>query len=252
MATAPSLYRKLAYNQLTDFDYVSQVIDVPMTQVGRKDLPAEVQFQTATMLVEGPAGAMEVLVDAPAGALQGYRRGDTPSAAAGRQRDAQDSASAGACPATRADMVVTHAAMYLTTNLKRGTDDDRSPGPPGPYHRSRTRVNPLLHRGAGHADGIFHRRHATGRAQGFQVRPPEDQPAHQRAGVRAKAHTPVPGALDLCFIPTVPLDTAIARLEAAEVPIVEGPVLRTGATAKIRSVYIRDPDLNLIGISELA
>jgi tripartite-type tricarboxylate transporter receptor subunit TctC len=41
MATAPSLYRKLAYNPLTDFDYVSQVIDVPMTLVGRKDLPAK-------------------------------------------------------------------------------------------------------------------------------------------------------------------------------------------------------------------
>lgn len=41
MATAPSLYRKLSYNPLTDFEYVSQVIDVPMTLVGRKDLPAK-------------------------------------------------------------------------------------------------------------------------------------------------------------------------------------------------------------------
>ena len=40
MATAPALYRKLPYNPLTDFEYVSQVIDVPMTLVGRKDLPA--------------------------------------------------------------------------------------------------------------------------------------------------------------------------------------------------------------------
>jgi tripartite-type tricarboxylate transporter receptor subunit TctC len=39
MATAPALYRKLQYNPLTDFEYVSQVIDVPMTVVGRKDLP---------------------------------------------------------------------------------------------------------------------------------------------------------------------------------------------------------------------
>jgi tripartite-type tricarboxylate transporter receptor subunit TctC len=39
MATAPSLYRKLPFNPLTDFEYVSQVIDVPMTLVGRKDLP---------------------------------------------------------------------------------------------------------------------------------------------------------------------------------------------------------------------
>lgn len=41
MGTAPALYRKLAYNPLTDFDYVSQVIDVPMTLVGRKNLPVK-------------------------------------------------------------------------------------------------------------------------------------------------------------------------------------------------------------------
>ena len=67
-----------------------------------------------------------------------------------------------------------------------------------------------------------------------------------------KAHTPVPGALDLCFIATVPLDQVIARLTAMRIDIVEGPVLRTGATSKIRSIYVRDPDLNLIEIAELA
>jgi tripartite-type tricarboxylate transporter receptor subunit TctC len=41
MATAPALYRKLSYNPLTDFEYVSQVIDVPMTLLGRKDIPAK-------------------------------------------------------------------------------------------------------------------------------------------------------------------------------------------------------------------
>jgi catechol 2,3-dioxygenase-like lactoylglutathione lyase family enzyme len=66
-----------------------------------------------------------------------------------------------------------------------------------------------------------------------------------------KAHVPVPGALDLCFIATVPLGEVIAHLEAMKWPIVEGPVERTGATQKIRSVYLRDPDLNLIEISEL-
>jgi tripartite-type tricarboxylate transporter receptor subunit TctC len=40
MATAPALYRKLPYNPQTDFEHVSQVIDVPMTLLGRKDLPA--------------------------------------------------------------------------------------------------------------------------------------------------------------------------------------------------------------------
>lgn len=67
-----------------------------------------------------------------------------------------------------------------------------------------------------------------------------------------KAHLPVPGALDLCFIASVPLEQVIAHLHAQQWPIIEGPVMRTGATQKIRSVYVRDPDLNLIEISELA
>lgn len=67
-----------------------------------------------------------------------------------------------------------------------------------------------------------------------------------------KAHLPVPGALDLCFIAAIPLAQVIERLAAANWPIVEGPVLRTGATQKIRSVYVRDPDFNLIEISEPA
>jgi catechol 2,3-dioxygenase-like lactoylglutathione lyase family enzyme len=67
-----------------------------------------------------------------------------------------------------------------------------------------------------------------------------------------KAHSPVPGALDLCFIASEPLDDVIARLGALQVPILEGPVMRTGAVSRIRSVYVRDPDLNLIEISEVA
>jgi catechol 2,3-dioxygenase-like lactoylglutathione lyase family enzyme len=66
-----------------------------------------------------------------------------------------------------------------------------------------------------------------------------------------KAHLPVPGALDLCFIADRPLDAVIAHLRSCSWPIIEGPVERTGATAKLRSVYVRDPDLNLIEISEL-
>ena len=66
-----------------------------------------------------------------------------------------------------------------------------------------------------------------------------------------KAHLPVPGALDLCFIADRPLAQVIERLHAEHWPIIEGPVERTGATQRIRSVYLRDPDLNLIEISEL-
>ena len=66
-----------------------------------------------------------------------------------------------------------------------------------------------------------------------------------------KAHLPVPGALDLCFIVQIPLEEVITRLQACNWPILEGPVLRTGATAKIRSVYVRDPDFNLIELSVL-
>jgi len=65
-----------------------------------------------------------------------------------------------------------------------------------------------------------------------------------------RAHLPVPGALDLCFIADRPLDAVIAQLQACAWPIVEGPVERTGATRRLRSVYVRDPDLNLIEISE--
>jgi len=63
------------------------------------------------------------------------------------------------------------------------------------------------------------------------------------------AHLPVPGALDLCFIAGVPLDAVIAKLQAARIAIIEGPVRKTGAQGPIRSVYVRDPDLNLVEIS---
>jgi len=66
-----------------------------------------------------------------------------------------------------------------------------------------------------------------------------------------RAHVAAPGTLDLCFIAAVPLDEVQRRLEAAGVAIIEGPVIKTGAASKIRSVYVRDPDLNLVEISVL-
>lgn len=67
-----------------------------------------------------------------------------------------------------------------------------------------------------------------------------------------KAHAPMPGSADLCFITTTPLPEVIAALDLHNVPIEEGPVARTGAQGPIRSVYIRDPDMNLIEISTYA
>ncbi|MES1924371.1 VOC family protein [Salinisphaera sp. T31B1] len=64
-----------------------------------------------------------------------------------------------------------------------------------------------------------------------------------------KAGRPTPGSADLCFITATPLDSVIADLAAADVAVTEGPVERTGATGPLLSVYIRDPDGNLIEIS---
>jgi catechol 2,3-dioxygenase-like lactoylglutathione lyase family enzyme len=64
-----------------------------------------------------------------------------------------------------------------------------------------------------------------------------------------KAKTPVPGAIDLCFITSVPLLEVIAHLAEKKILLEEGPVRRTGAVGPIFSVYIRDPDENLIEIS---
>ena len=63
------------------------------------------------------------------------------------------------------------------------------------------------------------------------------------------AHTPTPGSGDLCFITEVPLAEVMAHLQHCNVPIVAGPGPRAGAIGTIQSVYIRDPDQNLVEIS---
>ena len=65
-----------------------------------------------------------------------------------------------------------------------------------------------------------------------------------------RAALAAPGTLDICFIASLPLEEVIARLAACNVPIIEGPVMKTGAQGPIRSVYVRDPDGNLVEISE--
>jgi catechol 2,3-dioxygenase-like lactoylglutathione lyase family enzyme len=67
-----------------------------------------------------------------------------------------------------------------------------------------------------------------------------------------RAHVAVPGSLDLCFISSMPLTDVVKALERNAIRIIEGPVAKTGAVSKLRSVYVRDPDLNLVEISEPA
>jgi catechol 2,3-dioxygenase-like lactoylglutathione lyase family enzyme len=64
-----------------------------------------------------------------------------------------------------------------------------------------------------------------------------------------KAQAPTPGSADLCFLTSIPVDHVVEHLRGCDVPIVEGPVRRTGATGPILSVYFRDPDGNLIEVS---
>ena len=96
--------------------------------------------------------------------------------------------------------------------------------------------------------GMHHERFGQGR-QAFRFGNQKINLHVKGSEFSPRAHLPVPGALDLCFIAAVPLEEVVERLQRHGVPIVEGPVMRTGAVSPIRSVYVRDPDLNLIEIS---
>ena len=63
-----------------------------------------------------------------------------------------------------------------------------------------------------------------------------------------KAASPTSGSADLCFLSDAPIDDWARHLIIHQVEIEEGPVPRTGATGPITSLYIRDPDGNLIEI----
>ena len=64
-----------------------------------------------------------------------------------------------------------------------------------------------------------------------------------------KAHKPTPGSADLCFITNQPLTEVIVHLQNMDVSIIAGPLERTGANGRIQSIYIRDPDQNLLEIA---
>lgn len=73
---------------------------------------------------------------------------------------------------------------------------------------------------------------------------------HQRGReLEPKAHAPTPGSADLCFVTSVPLAQVLAHLGRCSVEVIEGPAPRTGARGPMTSIYFRDPDQNLIEVS---
>lgn len=64
-----------------------------------------------------------------------------------------------------------------------------------------------------------------------------------------RAHVAAPGTLDLCFIASTSLEEVVKKLKAKNIQVLEGPVKKTGAMGPMMSVYVRDPDLNLVEIS---
>jgi catechol 2,3-dioxygenase-like lactoylglutathione lyase family enzyme len=73
---------------------------------------------------------------------------------------------------------------------------------------------------------------------------------HQRGKeIEPKAQHPTPGSADLCFLTSTPLEHVIAHLQSHHVDLLLGPVERTGATKMLTSVYFRDPDGNLLEVS---
>jgi len=73
---------------------------------------------------------------------------------------------------------------------------------------------------------------------------------HQKGKeIEPKAEHPTPGSADLCFIAKTKIEEVLQELKEKNVTVIEGIVDRTGASGKIRSIYFRDPDLNLIEVS---
>ena len=70
--------------------------------------------------------------------------------------------------------------------------------------------------------------------------------------IALRASVPTPGSADLCFLTDMPDEAVKRHLEACGVDILEGPVIRNGATGPINSIYFRDPDGNLLEVSNPA
>lgn len=74
----------------------------------------------------------------------------------------------------------------------------------------------------------------------FNVHPFYGEPIYPRA------ENPIPGSLDICFCTEKSIESLKAYFEGLNIPVIEGPVDRTGALGPMRSIYIRDPDGNLL------
>lgn len=109
----------------------------------------------------------------------------------------------------------------------------------------------LLHRSARHERGHLGNGRvalALGR-QKLNLHPAGQEADAAGGNVVAVAAHPMPGAVDICLVVGEPIAAVVAHLAASGVPVEEGPVVRTGALGAIRSVYVRDPDGNLVELA---
>ncbi|WP_102348896.1 VOC family protein [Bacillus sp. Marseille-P3661] len=67
--------------------------------------------------------------------------------------------------------------------------------------------------------------------------------------VPIRAQNPTPGSADICLIASTPIEEVIQHVKAKGVEIEEGPIMRAGALGQLESIYFRDPDNNLVEVS---
>jgi catechol 2,3-dioxygenase-like lactoylglutathione lyase family enzyme len=126
----------------------------------------------------------------------------------------------------------------------RSRNAHRSHRPSGSDRRGRRTNDRVLRRGARHDRGTFGSDRKALRFGTSKIN------LHERGReLEPKAVTPTPGSADLCLIAGDSLDDVVAELTERGIAIEEGPVQRTGARGPLTSVYIRDPDGNLIELA---